>query len=262
MYDYVAAGKSSKSQGGGGGGDEAQEKENVNDYTDKGYAISAATLLAIHHFNNGIGSIVTELNDINKKCNVRLTTEIFDTREDPEVASKKLIDIMSREHNNVKIPKPSAILGSSMKDVTTPMVQISSIYDLIQVSSLDANAKLDKTKDFSLFSRTNPSESTIINPTVEFLRKEFSLSHVGIISFANSEGAEFRRGVSTIGDANYNMTVFGEEYKTPEQLEFALERIGATGVNYIIGAMPSWRLEEVMKKAVEMNLAGPDSGKQ
>lgn len=45
MYDYVAAGKSSKSQGGGGGGSKAQEKEFIKDYSDSGYELSGKSAI-------------------------------------------------------------------------------------------------------------------------------------------------------------------------------------------------------------------------
>eukprot|EP00594_Rhizosolenia_setigera_P005854 CAMPEP_0178943940 /NCGR_PEP_ID=MMETSP0789-20121207/2866_1 /TAXON_ID=3005 /ORGANISM="Rhizosolenia setigera, Strain CCMP 1694" /LENGTH=855 /DNA_ID=CAMNT_0020623591 /DNA_START=17 /DNA_END=2584 /DNA_ORIENTATION=- len=262
MYDYVAAGKSSKSQGGGGGGSRAQEKEFVKDFSHSGYEISAATLLAIHHFNNGIGTIVPELQEVNKKCNVRITTEIFDTREDPEVAVKDVIDMISREHKNLKKPKPCGIFVSSARDVTTYATQVSSLYDIIQVSSVCADAMLDKVEHYPLFIRTNPTEKTIINPTVNFLHNELNLTHVGIISFRYPEGSRFIEGASKVGAEKYNMTVIGMEYTNDEELERALQKLAESEFNYFIGAMPSWRFEEVMKKAVEMNLAGPDSGKQ
>eukprot|EP00594_Rhizosolenia_setigera_P014214 CAMPEP_0178967794 /NCGR_PEP_ID=MMETSP0789-20121207/17827_1 /TAXON_ID=3005 /ORGANISM="Rhizosolenia setigera, Strain CCMP 1694" /LENGTH=821 /DNA_ID=CAMNT_0020653513 /DNA_START=43 /DNA_END=2505 /DNA_ORIENTATION=+ len=255
MYDYVAAGKSSKSQGGGGGGSKAQEKEFVKDYSDSGYELSAATLLAINHFNNGIGTIVPELQDNNKKCNVRITTEIFDTREDHEVAVKDVIDSISGQR------KPCTILGSNVRDVTRRLTSVLNIYDITQISAVVGDSPLDKVEDYPLFSRTNPNQHDIVAPLVEFLYNELNVTHVGIIAYRHPEGGGFIKTLSRVGGEKYNMKVIGLEYK-PEELERTLQKLGESEFNYFIGAMPSWRFEEVMEKAFEMNLAGPGSGKQ
>lgn len=49
------------------------------DVSDAGYDGSAAAILAMHHFNNGIGSVVDELEGINNTCSIRLTTDLVDT---------------------------------------------------------------------------------------------------------------------------------------------------------------------------------------
>lgn len=41
------------------------------DVSSQSYGGTAAALLAVHHFNNGDGSIVEELEGINQRCNVR-----------------------------------------------------------------------------------------------------------------------------------------------------------------------------------------------
>lgn len=52
----------------------------LTDNSDLGYGASAATVMAIHHWNNGNGVIVDEIQGINEKCMIRFTTEVFDTQ--------------------------------------------------------------------------------------------------------------------------------------------------------------------------------------
>lgn len=113
-------------------------------------------MLAINHFNNGIGTIVPELQDNNKKCNVRITTEIFDTREDHEVAVKDVIDSISGER------KPCTILGSNVRDVTVRLTSVLNIYDITQISAVAGEATLDRVEDYPLFSRTNPNRKCFV----------------------------------------------------------------------------------------------------
>ena len=51
---------------------DSQLKE-FQDVSAASYGGTAAALLAMHHFNNGDGSIVEELEGINQRCNVRET---------------------------------------------------------------------------------------------------------------------------------------------------------------------------------------------
>ena len=44
--------------------------ETLHDVSSASYGGAAGALLAVHHFNNGIGSIVKELDGINERCSV------------------------------------------------------------------------------------------------------------------------------------------------------------------------------------------------
>jgi len=61
-----------------------------------GYGASAATLLAINHWNNGNGVVVKEIEGVNDSCKIRLTTEMFDT----QVSICTLFEFASRPISN------------------------------------------------------------------------------------------------------------------------------------------------------------------
>jgi len=117
--------------------------------TDKGpscqiaYSASAAAILAMHHFNNGDGSVVPELDGINKRCNIRLTTEIINTKSSPINAVRELTRMLTRDSNSISEPQPCAVLGSQISSVTSKMASLSGVFDLFQVSSSAMSTSLE-----------------------------------------------------------------------------------------------------------------------
>lgn len=119
------------------------------------YSASAAALLAIHHFNNGDGSIVPELLHINKKCNLRLTTEMLDSGSSPFNAVRVLTEVVTRPADSFAKPQPCAVLGSEFSTVTSRMATLSGVFDLFQVSSSALSSELDNLKQYPLFARSH-----------------------------------------------------------------------------------------------------------
>lgn len=119
--------------------------------TDKGpscqiaYSASAAAILAMHHFNNGDGSVVQELDGINERCNIRLTTEIINTKSSPINAVRELTRMLTRNSNSISEPQPCAVLGSQISSVTSKMASVSGVFDLFQVSSSAMSTELEDT---------------------------------------------------------------------------------------------------------------------
>lgn len=52
----------------------------IMDNSDLGYGASAATVMAMEHWNSGNGVIVDEIEGVNETCFIRFTTEVFDTQ--------------------------------------------------------------------------------------------------------------------------------------------------------------------------------------
>lgn len=65
--------------------------------------------LAMKHLNSGDGSVIPEIEGLNNRCNIRFTTEIFDTEASERVALNKLVDLTRRKPAYEQLP--CAILG-------------------------------------------------------------------------------------------------------------------------------------------------------
>ena len=107
------------------------------------YSASAGAILAMHHFNTGDGSVVKELEGINKTCNIRMTTEIIDTGSSPINAVRDLTRMLTRGPESFANPQPCAIFGSQISSVTSKMASLTGVFDLFQVSSSAMSTELE-----------------------------------------------------------------------------------------------------------------------
>ena len=98
------------------------------------YGGSAGAMLAMHHFNNGNGVIVKDIEGINNRCPIRFTTEIFDTQASPIPAVRGLTEMITRSTASVSKPQPCAIVGTLYSSVSTKFATVTGVYDLLQVA--------------------------------------------------------------------------------------------------------------------------------
>ena len=58
------------------------------------FETAAAVALAAHHLNSGDGSVVPEVKGLDKRCNVRFSTDAYDTQYRERVGVDKVIDLL------------------------------------------------------------------------------------------------------------------------------------------------------------------------
>jgi len=237
--------------------DEVSEK--LHDVSSASYGGAAGALLAIHHFNNGIGSIVKDLGGINERCNIRFTTEVIDTQSSPIVAVQSLTDmIASREKTDIQSPQPCAVMGAALYTVSRSMATVAGVYDILQVSPSSSSMSLDSMLQYPLFSRTHPSDEAKGLLAVEYFESIFGIKNFGVL-FVNSE-----QGISlqkTIVDsaAKRGMavrTVSFEADSDASSLRNSLVQLKETGFNYFVGVFFPFSYETVMATAADVGVAG------
>eukprot|EP00957_Ditylum_brightwellii_P120225 9173606-Ditylum_brightwellii.AAC.1 len=64
--------------------------------------------MGMHYFNNGIGSVVPEIDGINRMCPIRLIHTNYDTESSPTVA----LDTFHRDSLNDLDRPPGAVFGA------------------------------------------------------------------------------------------------------------------------------------------------------
>ena len=133
---------------------------------DIAYAASAGALLAMHHFNNGDGSVVSELEGINESCNIRLTTEIVDTGSSPINAVRSLTRIMTRPSNSFVNPQPCAVFGSQISSVKSKLASLTGVFDLFQISSSAMSTELENSVQYPLLARSHTVSIMISKHTI------------------------------------------------------------------------------------------------
>ena len=118
------------------------------DVSSEAYGGTAAALLAIHHFNNGIGTIAPDLADIHTTCPIRLTTETIDSQSSGIKAVQELTRLVTRSPSDVQRPQPCAIMGSSWSGTTKKMGTVSGVYDLMQITPSASSVSLDNKGEY------------------------------------------------------------------------------------------------------------------
>ena len=104
---------------------------------------SAGALLAMHHFNSGDGIVAPDLEGINERCNIRLTTEIVDSGSSPINAFGDMTQMITRPPGDFANPQPCAIFGSQISAVTSRLASLTGVFDLFQVSSSAMSTELE-----------------------------------------------------------------------------------------------------------------------
>eukprot|EP00547_Thalassionema_nitzschioides_P009863 CAMPEP_0194225370 /NCGR_PEP_ID=MMETSP0156-20130528/39458_1 /TAXON_ID=33649 /ORGANISM="Thalassionema nitzschioides, Strain L26-B" /LENGTH=1223 /DNA_ID=CAMNT_0038957291 /DNA_START=131 /DNA_END=3802 /DNA_ORIENTATION=+ len=227
------------------------------------YSASAAAILAIHHFNNGDGSIVPEITDINKRCNLRLTTEMLDSGSSPFQAVRSLTEVLTRPSSSFAKPQPCAILGSEISTVTSKLATLSGVFDLFQVSSSALSSELDDLKQYPLFARSHTDVAGFGEMSISFLKSKNINTFCTLVP-NDSYGMGFQQSVLQTAASN-GMRHFSSSYLTTltskteidADIKGALQVLKDSRCNYIIGAFYTKFLSIIMGIAYDMGLAGP-----
>ena len=116
-----------------------------------------AVLLAIHHFNNmfefNYHPVLGSLDDVLMSCNVRLTTELFDSTTSPTLATQTMVSALGRE-TSVAVPSTTAVVASCPTFTTLPLSILTGINGIPLVAAATTSAGFDDKEQFPLFGRT------------------------------------------------------------------------------------------------------------
>ncbi|CAB9531646.1 expressed unknown protein (Partial), partial [Seminavis robusta] len=125
---------------------------------------AAAVALAVQDLNSGNGVVVPEVEGLNERCNIRFTTEWFDTEFQGGVALARVVDVTSRSTQ-----KPCAFLGAYRSAVSMPMSIVTGLFGYPQISAGSTSADLDDASQYPLFGRTIPSDAGNAIPIIIYM---------------------------------------------------------------------------------------------
>mmetsp|Transcript_35376 Transcript_35376/g.77559 ORF Transcript_35376/g.77559 Transcript_35376/m.77559 type:complete len:920 (-) Transcript_35376:49-2808(-) len=229
------------------------------DASNGGYDGMAGVLLAMHHFNNGIGAVVKDLDGINNRCSIRLTTESFDTMGFDLAANVHLFDsVLNTEFDDATDPQMGAIIGTTTSDVSTSMASQSGIFDLPQFSPSATSTLLDNSYQYPLFSRTIASDAATAARLTGYLQTELNVTYFGMVYVNDAYGGSFQQDVRQWATLRrMQLYAFPIEpgaayYEIIDALTFLQEK----KVNYIVGTFYPDVYEDIMGPAYEMGMAG------
>jgi ABC-type branched-subunit amino acid transport system substrate-binding protein len=234
------------------------------EYSAGGYGSSAGTMMAIHHWNNGNGVVVKEIQDIQQKCPIRFTTEIFDTETNPIPAVKGLTDMMIRDPNNPATPQPCAIVGTYYSAVSTKFAITSGVYDLLQVAPGASSDVLDDKKQYPLFTRTHPADSGSAMLLPKYFKEVMKVENFAIVYVdGDGFGASYLKVLQEYASNNEMNTIavpVGDPTLPSTSTEDIMEDLNIileNELNYVIGIFFFDSYKPIMKAAAELGVAGP-----
>lgn len=235
------------------------------------YSSSAGILMAIHHLNNGDGVIIDEVQDLDKKCPIRFTTEMFNTYSTID-SVKGLTDMVTRptttadsdsvENPNL-YPQPCAIIGTTTSDRSIKLGIVTGVYDLLQVSASATSANLDNIDNYPLFSRTTPSDTDQAQMIVRYLNEELKVNTFAVVFLVDLEySLSYTKGLQKYAAENgmevllVPIKLLTDPKPTVEQVMEQMKVLKDEKINYIISPIHTSHYPKIMTAAGNEGLAG------
>ncbi len=149
-----------------------------------------ASLLAIYHFNNPETSPILNAQEL-EGCNVRLTTEFFDTQFSPINSTRRFTDVLLRNHS-LDNPLPAAVVGAYRSATTSPLAILTGVNNIPQVSYASTSTDFDVKEQYPYFGRTVPSTLGEARVAVKYFQ-DLGASHVGILFVTDAYGSALQK---------------------------------------------------------------------
>ena len=218
-----------------------------------------ASLLAIYHFNNPDQSPILNAEEL-EGCNVRLTTEFFDTQFSPINTTRTFTDILLRQHS-LETPLPTSVMGAYRSATTSPLAILTGVNEIPQVSYASTATDFDVKEQYPLFGRTIPSAIGEAQVAVNYFR-DLGASHVGILFVTDTYGSALQKafqdaaaeaGITTASVAfSYSASADGDE------IPHAVAELAETQFRYIYAICFDSHYVSIMTAASEHEITGKD----
>jgi hypothetical protein len=155
---------------------------------------AAGIALAAHHLNIGDGSIVPQVQGLDKRCNIRFTTEFADTEYSRGVILNQVMEQINRKPGSPE-RQPCAFIGAYRSAVSIPMSIVTGIFGYPQVSGASTSADLDDGDQYPLFARTVPSDTGNAIPIIIYMRNVLNIKHLAVINENDAYGNSYVEGL-------------------------------------------------------------------
>jgi ABC-type branched-subunit amino acid transport system substrate-binding protein len=215
-------------------------------------------LLAVQHFNNP-GKAILDIPQL-QGCNVRLTTELFDTKFDPIGTTRLFTQVLRRDHS-LDSPWPTAVLGAYRSAVTSPLAIISGVNEIPQVSYAATSSDFDVKEQYPFFGRTIPSTAGEAKVAVDYYAA-LGATHVAILYVTDSFGSSLQNAFQgAAAEANITTSSVAFSYSAKEntdEIPSAIDSIASTQFRYIFAISFEQHYDPIMMAAYKKGLTGGD----
>jgi len=225
------------------------------------YADLSGIILAIHHFNNGIGTIVPTLTNLHKTCPIRfaLHDDFYDSESSQTVAASHFGNsvILNPER------PPGALVGAYRSSVSVPLAILGGAYEIPMVSPLSTSSELDDKNVYKYFGRLIPSDAGTARGVVDYL-KGLEVGHLGILYVNDPYGSNYYESIvkaSFTRPPNDRIIVKGNSFPSivdpAQDIKRAVRQLAKNDYRYFFGVFYSEHYETIMKYAYQYGIAGP-----
>ncbi|CAB9500603.1 Metabotropic glutamate receptor 4 [Seminavis robusta] len=247
------------------------------------YKELVATEMAIHHFNNGLGTVVPEIQDIQERCPLKLSATFLDSQYTPPVIVKELTRLLTpsssssttsindqddtnnnnttiHNNNDNNIP-PCAVIGARTSSSTGPSSIVSGAYGLPQMSFTATSPELNDAFKYPLFGRVVPADDAAAKGAMRFLKQVVQTTHVNVLYINDAFGNHYHQAFQKEAEV-YGTTAIGFPIAfppDPKDIQQQLSKVKQNGVRHVLMVFFSDHLDPVMRQAVELGIAGQDA---
>jgi hypothetical protein len=223
-------------------------------------SMAIGALLAIYHFNNPETAILDDIPQLQQGCNVRLTTEFFDSQLSPVDSTRVFTNVLRRNHSLAK-PLPTCVVGAYRSATTSPLAILTGVNDIPQVSYASTSSDFEVKEQYPLFGRTIPSTAGEAKASVDYYAT-LGATHVAILFVTDAFGSSLQKafqdaaaevGIVTLSVAfSYSANVNGDEIPS------AVNSIANTKFRYIYAISFEQHYDPIMTAAYQSGLTGGD----
>ena len=290
-------------EGGGGETDDSEVRElafchlevlipftNENRTTVTSFSFDGAVgvALAIEHLNRGDGSLISEVENINERCNIRFTQQFWDTNFDP-VHTFGMVDQIIRKsseqnlraeyestcpaaaaangsnHDDThfrgrgRIRQPCAFIGATSSAVSEASALLTSERGFPQISGQSNSRELNDETKYRYFGRSVPSEYALSKYALAWMANIQRIDYLAVIYINNAYGRSFASSIREVApEVAPNMTIM---YFSVDPdgggTKDAIEQLKQSEFLFIFCALSGLeQYDALMTEAVQRNVAG------
>ena len=221
-----------------------------------------AVALAVHHLNVGDGSVVPEVEGLNKRCPIRFTFELSDTEYEGGVTLGHVVNQAQRDPAGPE-SLPCAFVGAYRSAISIPTSIVTGVFGYPQISGGSTSADLDDASQYPLFGRTIPSDAGNAIPFIIYFREVLQIKHLAVINVNDSYGnayVEGLRNAAKIHAPDMEIVQVPFDEGSPDSIESVVTSVKNTEFRFIfllVFSIPTH--DAIMEEAYNQGIAGTGS---
>ncbi|CAB9524750.1 acid type B receptor subunit 2 [Seminavis robusta] len=217
---------------------------------------AAAVALACEHLNTGDGSVVAEVEGLNKRCNIKFQFQALDSFLSPKLAADQVIDLTSRSNSR----QPCIFLGNIQSKVTLSTAMITGMRGYPQIGYSTATELEDRTM-FPLAARILPSLGINAEILVRYLREQLNVKHLAVLHTDTRESQSYsvalQQAAATLApDLDLVSLDIPDQLTSPEILQRAVTKLKETNFTYFFGAIRGGHWAALWNETLAQGIAG------